>query len=39
VTNQLLLAKGKRQGDPGFDTNEIVSKVVNFVREVKKENN
>ncbi len=39
VPNELFLAKGKRHGDPVFDTDEFVSKVVNFVREVKKENN
>lgn len=37
VPNELFLAKGKRHGDPVFDTDEFVSKVVNFVREVKKE--
>ena len=39
VPNELFLAKGNRHGDPVFDTDEFVSKVVNFVREVKKENN
>lgn len=39
VPNELFLAKGKRHGDPVFDTDEFVSKVVNFVRELKKENN
>ena len=39
VSNELFLAKGKRHGDPVFDTDEFVSKVVNFVRKVKKENN
>lgn len=39
VPNELFLGKGKRHGDPVFDTDEFVSKVVNFVREVKKENN
>ena len=39
VPNALFLVKGKRHGDPVFDTDEFVSKVINFVREVKNENN
>ncbi|WP_334022228.1 alpha/beta hydrolase [Alteromonas sp. S015] len=39
VPNELFLVKGKRHGDPVFDTDEFVSKVVNFVKRVNKKNN
>ena len=39
VPNELFLAKGKRHGDPVFDTDEFVSKVINFVKGINKENN
>ncbi|WP_390609494.1 hypothetical protein [Alteromonas gracilis] len=39
MPNALFLVKGKRHGDPVFDTDEFVSKVISFVRDVKKENN
>tara|TARA_Y200000002_G_C22393267_1_gene542449 strand:- start:439 stop:558 length:120 start_codon:yes stop_codon:yes gene_type:complete len=39
VPNALFLVKGKRHGDPVFDTDEFVLKVISFAKEVKNENN
>lgn len=36
VPNQLFLVEGKRHGDPVFDTDEYVTKVVDFVKNIKR---